>query len=104
MGATISLVRTSNPDGVIAAAGSMRQAVADVQRQIHFQQRHLSVLGQGWGGDAADSGNPLGPLTELPFSHEIGNGSAAFEPFESYAPQLPGGPRYPGDTVPYVPG
>lgn len=54
--------------------------------------------------DAADSGNSLGPLTELPFSHEIGNGPAALEPFESYAPQLPGGPRYPGDTVPYVPG
>ena len=54
--------------------------------------------------DAADSGNSLGPLTELPFSHEIGRGAAAFEPFESYAPQLPGGPRFPGDTVPYVPG
>jgi len=54
--------------------------------------------------DPADSGNPYGPLTELPFSHEIGSGSSAFEPFESYAPQLPGGPRYPGDTVPYVPG
>lgn len=54
--------------------------------------------------DAADSGNMYGPLTELPFSHEIGRGTAAFEPFESHAPQLPGGPRYTGDTVPYVPG
>ena len=54
--------------------------------------------------DAADSGNPYGPLTELPFSHEIGSGSSAFEPLASYAPQLQGGPRYPDDTIPYVPG
>lgn len=53
---------------------------------------------------AADSGNVYGPLTELPFSHEIARGIEALEPFESDAPQLPGGPRYPGDTVPYVPG
>jgi hypothetical protein len=54
--------------------------------------------------DAADSGNVYGPLTELPFSHEIGEGTAAFAPFESLTPQLPGGPRYPGDAMPYVPG
>ncbi|KWX65975.1 hypothetical protein ASJ79_27135 [Mycobacterium sp. NAZ190054] len=52
--------------------------------------------------DAADSGNILGPLTELPFRHEIGNGSAAFEPFASHAPPLPGWPWYRGDIAPYI--
>lgn len=48
--------------------------------------------------DAADSGNAFGPLTELPFFHRIGEGSAAFAP---YASPVPGAFR---DFIDIVPG
>ena len=172
MGVMISVVRSSNPDGLRAAAEAIREKVSTLDDLIGSQRRSLHYLGQAWSGaavriqyeaangfappgaelsghvvrgdivvtpgkgsaaasvdgligdypsleayqnvptghtytlaqDAADSGNVYGPLTELPLSHEIGRGTAAFAPFGSDAPQLPGGPRYPGDTVPYIPG
>ena len=137
VGVTISVVRSSNPDGLTAAAEAIREKVSTLDDLIGSQRQSLHYLGQAWSGgavrasvdgligdypslevyqnvptghtytlaqDAADSGNVYGPLTELPFSHEIGRDTAAFAPFGSDAPQLPGGPRYPGDTVPYIPG
>ncbi len=89
--------------GASGAAASVDGVIGDYPSLEVYQELptgETRTLAQ----DAADSGNVYGPLTELPFSHDIGRGAAAFNPFESQAPQLPGGPRYPGDTAPYVPG
>lgn len=55
MTATISLVESTQPETVTAAAGRMGTSIAALDDQIAAQQRELATLRVGWQGAAADA-------------------------------------------------